>query len=201
MTLTAKQQAVLRAKKAMKAGHPNFKPRGRKNKKIFKQVLEGIDPNEEREPSPHRQLSELQASQDKEDDGDDLYIMRYSNDRTILKIGRSKNVEARRRQLQSGHNFFVETKAIFPKCGYLERTIHHQIRDRRCKSGPGREWFAISLEDAMCVISKAMTAKEQEMTEPAANAQGCSITLAVDQKWKWTFRSVFASPLAETIRG
>ena len=117
MTLTAKQQAVLRAKKAIKAGHTNFKPRGRKNKKIFKQVLEGIDPNEEREPSPHRQLSELQASQDKEDDGDDLYNMRYSNDRTILKIVRSKNVEARRRQVQSGHNFVVETKAVFPSAG------------------------------------------------------------------------------------
>ena len=47
-----------------------------------------------------------------EDTNDDLYIMKYSFDETAVKIGRSVNVEKRRRALESCQNFFVEVVAL-----------------------------------------------------------------------------------------
>ena len=40
-----------------------------------------------------------------EDKNDDLYIMKYSFDETAVKIGRSENVERRRRELEKCQNF------------------------------------------------------------------------------------------------
>ena len=38
---------------------------------------------------------------------EDLYIMQYSNSCTAVKIGRSRNVEDRRRNLEKGHIFLL----------------------------------------------------------------------------------------------
>ena len=42
-----------------------------------------------------------------------LYIMKYSFDNTAVKIGRTQDVEKRRQQLQSSHNFVMEVVAFF----------------------------------------------------------------------------------------
>ena len=94
MVLTAGQQAVLRAKKALKDGNTSYKPRGRKNKQVFQELKEGRKSDEDilaasvPPPQPEREHSP-------EPQDDHLYIMRYSNDQTVLKIGRSSNVEGR----------------------------------------------------------------------------------------------------------
>ena len=96
MTLTAEQSALLRAKKALKAGNTSFKPRGRKNKQMFKelkqQMKEGCELDDvalDASPSPPQPEREQSPQQQ----GDHLYIMQYSNDKRVLKIGRSSNVE------------------------------------------------------------------------------------------------------------
>ena len=38
---------------------------------------------------------------------DDLYVMQYSTRDDVVKIGRSRNIEQRRRHLQDGHNFLL----------------------------------------------------------------------------------------------
>ena len=45
---------------------------------------------------------------------EDLYVMQYSNSSTTVKIGRSRNVEDRRRNLEKGHNFFYYVDGCLP---------------------------------------------------------------------------------------
>jgi hypothetical protein len=50
---------------------------------------------------------------------DDLYIMRYVGIlQDVLKIGRSNNVESRRRALEACQNFHIEVLATFPGKGH-----------------------------------------------------------------------------------
>ena len=90
------------------------------------------------------------------DRSDDLYIMQYSNDQTVLKIGRARNVEHRRRQLESGHNFHMRVVATFPKRGYLEALVHSALEGVRCCEGAGKEWFEISPDEAIDTIQRIM---------------------------------------------
>ena len=82
---------------------------------------------------------------------DDLYVMQYSNGDAV-KIGRSRDVEKRRRSLESGHNFFVALVAVFPAQGHLEPLVHAHLRMLRSTTGAGREWFNVSKEQAIAVI-------------------------------------------------
>ena len=90
------------------------------------------------------------------DRSDDLYIMQYSNDQTALKIGRARNVEHRRRQLESGHNFHMRVLATFPKRGHLEALVHSALKGVRCCEGAGKEWFEVSIEEAIDTINRIM---------------------------------------------
>ena len=82
--------------------------------------------------------------------------MQYSNDQTVLKIGRARNVEHRRRQLESGHNFHMRVLATFPKRGHLEALVHSALEGVRCCEGAGKEWFEISPEEAIDTINHIM---------------------------------------------
>jgi hypothetical protein len=87
---------------------------------------------------------------------DDLYIMRYVGIlQDVLKIGRSNNVETRRRALESCQNFHVEVLATFPGKGHLESEVHKRLAERRSARGPGREWFRIDLQGALEAVAKA----------------------------------------------
>jgi hypothetical protein len=87
---------------------------------------------------------------------DDLYIMRYVGIlQDVLKIGRSNNVENRRRALESCQNFHVEVLATFPGKGHLESEVHKRLAERRSARGPGREWFRIDLQGALEAVAKA----------------------------------------------
>ena len=93
---------------------------------------------------------------------DDLYVMKYSTDDTAVKIGRSDNVEKRRRGLEVCQNFFVEVVVIFPGKGSLEDAVHHQLQNYQSKKGAGKEWFNISAADAALVCSNALKEIERE---------------------------------------
>ena len=82
---------------------------------------------------------------------DDLYVMKYSNRDDVVKIGRSRDVEARRRALESGHAFYVTVVAVFPQYGYLEMPVHQRLDMFRSK-GAGREWFNVTSKQAIQTI-------------------------------------------------
>ena len=82
---------------------------------------------------------------------DDLYVMKYSNRDDVVKIGRSSNVEHRRRALEVGHAFYIGVVAVFPSCGHLEQQVHQRLDIFKAK-GAGREWFTVSSEQAIKAI-------------------------------------------------
>ena len=70
---------------------------------------------------------------------DSLYIMQYSTSRSAVKIGRSIDVNKRKRSLESGHYFFIEVAAVFPEKGHLEAVVHKRLEAKRSKMGSGVE--------------------------------------------------------------
>ena len=83
---------------------------------------------------------------------DDLYIMRYSFWHDCVKIGRSHNVEQRRKQLEAGQDFHVEVVATFPGMGCLESVVHGRLADKQSRRGAGVEWFEIDAGAAIDTI-------------------------------------------------
>ena len=92
---------------------------------------------------------------------DDLYVMQYSNAHDAVKIGRSYDVEKRRRSLEVGHNFFVTLLAAFPAQGHLESLIHDHLEVFRSSAGAGKEWFNVSKDQAITVIQSVLHKHEE----------------------------------------
>ena len=93
-----------------------------------------------------------------EEKANHLYIMRYSFDNTTVKIGCTQDVERRRQQLQSSHNFIVEVVAYFPDAGHLETAVHTALAPRRSCQGSGREWFTVDAHTAIAVVTGIISA-------------------------------------------
>jgi len=85
----------------------------------------------------------------------DLYMFANSMIPDIIKIGRSKDVERRRLELQKSQPFRIIILATFPGKGGLEGAVHAALSASRV-DGPGREWFRVSASDAMHAIAIAM---------------------------------------------
>ena len=85
----------------------------------------------------------------------DLYVFANSMIPDIIKIGRSKDVERRRLELQKSQPFRIIILATFPGKGGLEGAVHAALSASRV-DGPGREWFKVSASDAMHAIAIAM---------------------------------------------
>jgi hypothetical protein len=83
---------------------------------------------------------------------DALYVMRYSFRRGIVKIGRSRDSEKHRRELEGDHAFYVQLVATFPGRGSLEGMVHRELAPHRNQDGAGREWFNVTVEDALLAI-------------------------------------------------
>ena len=92
---------------------------------------------------------------------DDLYVMKYSNRDDVVKIGRSSNIENRRRDLESGHAFYISVVAVSPSCGPHEQQVHQRLNMFKAK-GAGREWFTISSEQANKAIRWVIGQTDQE---------------------------------------
>ena len=91
-------------------------------------------------------------------DEDDLYVFGNSRLPGILKVGRSKDVEKRRRELQQSQPFHIITHAVFAKAGGVEHRVHQALAEFRV-DGAGREWFEVSLERALTEIGKCLDKK------------------------------------------
>ena len=93
--------------------------------------------------------------------------MRYSNDTTCVKIGRSDNVEGRRRHVKAGQNFTVEVLVIFPGVGPLEPQLHEQLQEKRISKGAGREWFRIRSSEDVALVNQLLQEIELEKSKVA----------------------------------
>jgi hypothetical protein len=81
-----------------------------------------------------------------------LYVMQYSFRRDIVKIGRSHDPEKRRLELARGQAYTMELVATFPGRGNLEGKVHEMLAPHRNQDGAGREWFNVTVEDAVLAI-------------------------------------------------
>ena len=84
-------------------------------------------------------------------DEDDLYVMQYSV-APAVKIGRSRNVEQRRRALEMSQNFFVTLVASWARQGHIEPIVHKRLEMFRSSAGAGKEWYNISADQAVTAI-------------------------------------------------
>ena len=85
----------------------------------------------------------------------DLYIFANSLIPGMVKIGRSKDVDRRRGELQRSQPFQIITVATFPGAGHLEAKVHLALH-AHLVDGPGREWFSVAVSDAIHAIAIAM---------------------------------------------
>ena len=89
----------------------------------------------------------------------DLYVMQNSRIAGELKIGRSCDVELRRRSLQASHNFTMVLLAVFPCAGHIETSVHAILNYCRItEDAAGREWFACTPQTAFAAIGQALGA-------------------------------------------
>ena len=88
---------------------------------------------------------------------DNLYIMRYTWPGSPLKVGHAQDVEARARQLESGHCFRLQVLAVFPGQGHLEREVHERLSVYRVETGRGREWFKVAPSFAFRTVGDIMS--------------------------------------------
>ena len=93
---------------------------------------------------------------------DDLYIMQNSRIPGEFKVGRSKDVTARQKDLQGSQNFHMIVHAVYPGAGHLEKRVHELLVACRLDGFPGTEWFKTNL---FTVGAAVMTAKQEELDE------------------------------------
>ena len=91
-----------------------------------------------------------------------LYIMCLSTDPGGLihglKIGRSCNIEERARDLAASLPFDMVVLATIPSAGHLETAVHSHLATRRNTDSNAREWFRISLTEALIAIAVMLPA-------------------------------------------
>ena len=73
-----------------------------------------------------------------------------------VKIGRSADVNQRRKSLEASQHFYIYVEAEFPGYGYLERDVHDLLKKYQVKNVKGKEWFRISVAHALRAIASIM---------------------------------------------
>ena len=83
-------------------------------------------------------------------------MLRYPWEDSPSKVGHAKDVAARVRSLEAGHNLKLQVLAIFPGQGRLERRVHALLSDHRATDGRGQEWFNVTLQQAFSAAASAL---------------------------------------------
>jgi hypothetical protein len=86
----------------------------------------------------------------------DLYLAVRSDRRGIVKIGRSDNPYRRCDALASSHCFRVQPAVVYPGAGSCESAVHSVLDSKRVEGGPGREWFAVTLQQASNAVHQCL---------------------------------------------
>ena len=85
-----------------------------------------------------------------------LYILSYPWAGSPIKVGRTHDVSARVGQLEGGHNFRLKLLAVFPGLGAQEHTVHALLKSYRATDGRGKEWFQVTLAQALFAVAKCV---------------------------------------------
>ena len=101
--------------------------------------------------------SKPESDQEPDSDPGDLYVMRIAFDddnRFGVKVGRSRDPDARARQLARSLPFSLEVLATFPGQGGREAEVHCRLA--RFRNSVSREWFLLSPWIAVAEVSHAL---------------------------------------------
>ena len=91
----------------------------------------------------------------------DLYVLSNPFIAGEFKIGRAEEVSSREKSLVSGLNFKLRLHRVFEGGGHLEHAMHKFFANRRVQDVPGKEWFAVPLEE--------IDAAFQELSAPGSS--------------------------------
>ena len=106
-----------------------------------------------------------EQKEDQEHVTDSLYLMKNSEIPNQVKVGRSQDVTARRKNLDVSQNFNILVHADFPGYGHLEQKVHEALKDYQVKNVRGKEWFRCSVAHAMKAIASVMSPSDNEKEE------------------------------------
>ena len=81
-----------------------------------------------------------------------LYIFCNPLINDMVKIGRAACPVARAQSMSQSHPFRHTVFQTYYQMGFLEATVHRRLADRRVTSGPGREWFHASPDEADIIV-------------------------------------------------
>ena len=104
-----------------------------------------------------KQAGQEEQQEDQEHVTDSLYLMTNSLLPNDVKVGRSADVNSRRKNLEASQNFHILVHAEFPGYGYLERQVHDVFKNYQVKNVKGKEWFCCSVSHAMRAIASVMS--------------------------------------------
>jgi hypothetical protein len=86
----------------------------------------------------------------------DLYLAIRSDHRGIVKIGRSNDPYRRCDTLATSHCFRVKPVVVYPGAGCHEGAVLSVLDSKRVEGGPGREWFAVTLQQASNAVHQCL---------------------------------------------
>ena len=99
-----------------------------------------------------------------------LYVMTISTDpdgrQFGVKIGRANNPCERAKQLETSMPFHVDVRHESRFLGYLEDQVHGYLANFRNTDGRGREWFRVSLGEAIHAIAMVLLMDEGSAEPP-----------------------------------
>ncbi len=127
--------------------------------------------------SEHRRELRKRAAHEATDDSDtevaeppkrvcrpyNMYVMAFSTDvggaLHGLKIDKSHNIEERARDLTASLPIDMIVLATIPGAGHIESAVHSHLASRRNTNSNAREWFRVSLTEAMIAIAVMLPAE------------------------------------------
>jgi hypothetical protein len=81
-----------------------------------------------------------------------LYILVNPLIPGMVKIGRASCPLSRAQSMSQSHPFSLTVFQSYHQMGFLESTVHRRLAERRVASGPGREWFHATPDEADLII-------------------------------------------------
>ena len=84
---------------------------------------------------------------------DHLYVLHNPKIPGESKIGRSRDVTARAKDLSKSQNFSMVIDHTYTGQGFLETVIHRRLKNIRIMDGDGREWYRIDPASLNMIIS------------------------------------------------
>ena len=88
--------------------------------------------------------------------GESLYVLSNPRIEGEVKVGRAACPTGRAQALSSGHNFTLDVHHTYAHRGYLETTVHRRLAPWQVATGPSREWFSLSHEQADVLVRAAI---------------------------------------------